>query len=57
MDLDQREKRDRLFHPRGVAVFEAVHESTKFGHMMLQSLIRYGYSGGLYPVHAQGGEV
>ena len=57
MDLDQREKLDRMFHPRGVAVFGAVHEPTKFGHMMLQSLIRYGYSGRLYPVHAQGGEV
>ena len=57
VDLDQREKLDRMFHPRGVAVFGAVHEPTKFGHMMLQSLIRYGYSGRLYPVHAQGGEV
>ena len=46
-----------MFHPRGVAVFGAVHEPAKFGHMMLQTLIRYGYSGHLYPVHAQGGEV
>ena len=57
MDLDQRKKLDRMFHPRGVAVFGAVHEPTKFGHMMLQSLIRYGYPGRLYPVNAQGGEV
>jgi len=57
VDLDQQEKLDRMFHPRGVAVFGAVHEPAKFGHMMLQTLIRYGYSGRLYPVHAQGGEV
>jgi len=47
VDLDQREKLDRMFHPRGVAVFGAVHEPAKFGHLMLQSLIRYGYSGRL----------
>jgi acyl-CoA synthetase (NDP forming) len=57
VDLDQREKLDCMFHPRGVAVFGAVHEPAKFGHMMLQTLIRYGYSGRLYPVQSQGGEV
>jgi acyl-CoA synthetase (NDP forming) len=57
VDRDQHEKLDRMFHPRGVAVFGAVYEPAKFGHMMLQSLIRYGYAGRLYPVHAQGGEV
>ncbi len=34
---------DRMFEPKGVAVFGGVHEVGKFGHMMLQSLIKYGY--------------
>jgi len=57
VDSDQRQKLDRMFHPRGVAVFGAVREPGKFGHMMIQSLIRYGYPGRLYPVNSQGGEV
>jgi acyl-CoA synthetase (NDP forming) len=46
-----------MLHPGGLAVFGAVHEPGKFGHMILQSLLRYGYGGTLYPIHSGGGEV
>lgn len=46
-----------MFQPEALAVFGGVHEPGKFGHMMLQSLIRYGFKGRLYPVSPAGGEV
>jgi len=57
LNQQEREQLDRMFHPRGVAVFGAVREPGKFGHMMLQCLVRYGYPGRIYPIHPGGGEV
>lgn len=57
MTRAERNRIDRMLHPRGVAVFGGVHEPGKFGHMILQSLLRYGYGGGLYPIHPGQGEV
>jgi acyl-CoA synthetase (NDP forming) len=57
MDEKERAVLDRMFQPEAVAVFGGVHEPGKFGHMMLQSLIRYGFKGRLYPVSPAGGEV
>lgn len=53
----ERNRIDQMLHPRGVAIFGAVHEPGKFGHMILQSLLRYGYGGRLYPIHPGQGEV
>lgn len=46
-----------MFNPRGVAVFGAVHETGKFGRMVIQSLRKYGYEGQIYPICPGGGEV
>ncbi len=56
MDRDRRARLDRMFHHKGIAVFGAVTEPGRFGHMMLQSLLRYGYKGRIYPVSPRGGE-
>jgi acyl-CoA synthetase (NDP forming) len=52
MNIKKRQALDRMFHPRGIAVFGAVHEAGKFGHMVIQSLVHYGYKGRIYPIHA-----
>jgi len=57
MESKERAVLDRIFEPAGVAIFGGVHEPGKFGHMMLQSLIQYGYKGKIYPVSPAGGEV
>lgn len=57
MDRGTRKALDRMFHPRGIAVFGGVRETAKFGHMMLQSLLTYGYTGKIYPIAPGGGEV
>ncbi len=57
MNEQERDELHRMFHPRGVAVFGAVHEPGKFGHMMIQCLVRYGYPGRIFPIHPGGGEV
>lgn len=56
MDRDQQARLNRMFHPTGIAVFGAVTEPGKFGHMMLQSLLRYGYRGRIFPISPRGGE-
>ncbi len=57
MESKERAVLDRIFEPAAVAIFGGVHEPGKFGHMMIQSLIQYGYKGSLYPVSPAGGEV
>lgn len=57
MDAQIRQRLERMFHPRAVAIFGAVHESYKFGHMIIQSLLKYGYQGKIYPIYPGGGEV
>ncbi len=56
MTSQDRQDLDRMFHPRGVAVFGAVHQAGKFGHMIIQSLKRYGYSGQIYPIYPGDGD-
>ena len=51
MNAKERQMLERMFHPRGVAVFGAVHEAGKFGRMIIQSLLQYGYKGKIYPIH------
>jgi acyl-CoA synthetase (NDP forming) len=56
LERDRWARLDRMFHPSSIAVFGAVGEPGKFGHMMLQSLLRYGYRGRIYPISPRGGE-
>ena len=57
MDAQRRQRLERMFDPRAIAIFGAVHESYKFGHMVIQSLLKYGYRGKIYPISPGGGEV
>lgn len=57
MNTQERRRLDRMFNPGGVAVFGAVHETGKFGRMVIQSLIKYGYKGHIYPIYPGGGKV
>ena len=57
MKTSQYPQMDRLFNPRGVAIFGGVNTFGAFGHMYFTSLVQYGYQGRLYPVSKKGGEV
>ena len=48
---------DRLFSPRGIAVFGGISRPGAFGNLIALSLIRYGYPGKLYPISSKGGEL
>jgi len=48
---------DRIFAPRGIAVFGGISRPGAFGNLIALSLIRYGYSGKLYPISSKGGEL
>lgn len=48
---------DRIFHPRGFAVFGGMGTPGSFGHLIALSQIRYGYQGNLYPISSKGGEI
>jgi acyl-CoA synthetase (NDP forming) len=56
LNSEARKRLDRMFQPRGVAVIGAVYEPGKFGHMVIQSHLKYGYPGQIYPIHPGGGE-
>jgi acyl-CoA synthetase (NDP forming) len=42
---------DHIFHARSVAVVGASSNPTKFGYMTLETLVRAGYDGAIYPVN------
>ena len=48
---------DRIFSPRGIAVFGGISRPGAFGNLIALSLIRYGYPGKLYPISSKGGEL
>jgi acyl-CoA synthetase (NDP forming) len=48
---------NRMFKPRGVALFGGVNTPGSFGHLIMMSQMRYGYSGRLYPISPKGGAV
>src|SRR5579875_218157 len=48
---------ERMLNPRSVAVIGASRTPTKLGAIMVQNLIRGGYSGAIYPVNPAGGEI
>jgi len=57
MNSEEREQLERMFHPRGLAIFGAVKRMDSFAHMILLSHLAYGYQGRIYPVSSQDGEV
>lgn len=48
---------DRMFNPRGFALFGGIGTPSSFGQFILRSHIRYGYRGQLYPISQNGGEI
>lgn len=57
MDAHDREKLDRMCHPKGLAVFGGVTKLGSFANSVFLSLVKYGYPGRLYPVSSSDGEV
>ncbi|MFH1091750.1 MAG: CoA-binding protein [Pseudomonadota bacterium] len=57
MGPEERKKLDRIFNPRGLALFGGINAGITFGHMFLLSQIRYGYRGAIYPISPKGGEI
>lgn len=46
-----------MFNARSIAVVGASNESHKFGYMTLDSIIKGGFDGRLYPVNPKGGKI
>jgi acyl-CoA synthetase (NDP forming) len=57
MNKKDREQLDRIFHPRGLALFGGVATVVSFGRRFMDSQRMYGYRGALYPISDKGGEV
>jgi acyl-CoA synthetase (NDP forming) len=57
MNLVKRRTLDRIFNPRGMALFGGIGTPGAFGYLIALSLIRYGFKGALYPISPKGGEV
>ena len=57
MNPEKRQQIDRMFHPRGLALFGGTGTANSFGHRILQSQVLYGYDGPIYPISKKGGEV
>jgi acyl-CoA synthetase (NDP forming) len=48
---------DRIFNAQSVAVVGASSDPSKFGYMTLDSIIRGGYEGRIYPINPKGGDL
>ena len=57
MEPEEKAKLDRMFQPRGVALYGGAGKVGSFGNLILLSQQRYGYKGKLYPISSKGGEV
>ena len=57
MTSEERQQLDRMFNPRGFALFGGIGTPASFGQFILLSHIRYGYRGRLYPISPKGGEI
>ena len=57
MRPEERSQLDRMFNPRGLAMFGGVSTAFSFGQLVVLSQIRYGYKGGFYPISQKGGEI
>lgn len=57
MNPEKRQILDRIFNPRGIALFGGIGTPGAFGYLIALSNIRYGYEGELYPISPKGGEI
>jgi acyl-CoA synthetase (NDP forming) len=57
MDLEKRRVLDRIFNPRGMALFGGIGTPGAFGYLIALSQIRYGFEGALYPISPKGGQI
>ncbi len=57
MKPEERQQLDRMFNPRGFALFGGISTPISFGQLILLSQIRYGFKGRLYPISPRGGEI
>ena len=57
MTPKDRQTIDRMFHPRGLAVFGSVATPGTFAQSVVLSLVKYGYPGRLCPISRRGGDV
>ncbi len=57
MSPDERRKLDRMFNPRGMAVFGNMSRPGSFGYGTVMSQLAYGYKGRLYPISPRGGDM
>jgi len=57
MKPEERQQLDRMFNPRGLALFGGAATVDSFGKLIILSQIQYGYQGGLYPISSKGGEI
>jgi len=56
MTPEDRRKVDRMFNPRGIAIFGGFSSDFSFGQLTRLAQIHYGYQGKIYPISARGGE-
>jgi acyl-CoA synthetase (NDP forming) len=57
MTPEERHQLDRMFNPRGLALFGGIGTPGSFGQFILLSHVHYGYPGRLYPISSKGGDV
>lgn len=57
MDNSLRQRLDRMFSPRSVAVIGAGASPDKVGHAIVDSLVTGGFPGRIYPVHPRHEEI
>ncbi len=57
MDQAYRERLDRMFSPRSVAVIGAGETPDKVGHAIMDSIVTGGYPGPVYPIHPRHREI
>ena len=57
MNLEERKVIDRMFKPRGMALFGGMGTQASFGQLVVLSQVKYGYKGRLYPISTKGGEI
>jgi acyl-CoA synthetase (NDP forming) len=48
---------DRMLKARSIAVVGASNDRSKFGYMIVDSLVQGGFEGGIYPINPKGGEI
>ncbi len=48
---------DKMFNAQSIAVIGASNNPAKYGYMTLESMIKGGYKGKIYPINPKGGEI